>query len=125
MQNNSTSKLVYAGGRVIGSVKGDTFYKRVSGSKHFLEKPPAIMFDIQSLKDAERYGAKFIHITDRETDDIYTAPTALIWAKPIYKNYGFGEQVGLCLIDFTVNGVAQVQPKPKPTPSRDLQLNLF
>ena len=126
MSNFSTNSTpIYAGSNVVGYVKDDTFYKTVTGSKHFLRHPPAILFDIQSLEDAGRYGANYVHVTDRETGRVYTAPTALIWEKPIHKNYGFGAQVGLCLKDWTVNGVAPAQPKPKPTPSRNLQPSLF
>ena len=98
---------IYAGDRVVGYVKGDTFYKTISGSKHFLRQPPAILFDIQSLSDAEGYAAIYCHVTDRDTGNIYTASIALIWGKPIYKDYGFGKQVGLCLKEWTVNGVLQ------------------
>jgi hypothetical protein len=121
-----SSTPIYAGKHVVGQVKGDTFYKTVSGNVHFLRQPPAIMFDIQSLKDAERYGAKNAHVTDRDTGDVYTAPIALIWEKPIYKDYGYGKQVGLCLKEWTVNGVAPVQPKPKPAHSSlNSQLRMF
>jgi hypothetical protein len=133
MPKYSTKKTpVYRedGRRVVGYVRGDTFYKTLSGSKHFLRQPPAILFDIQSLESAQRYGAKNVQVKDRETGKIYRAPIALIWEKAIYKDYGFGAQVGLCLKDWTVDGTPPRKPKsPKapspPKPLEPLQMGLF
>ncbi|MBC8508213.1 MAG: hypothetical protein H8D34_25410 [Chloroflexi bacterium] len=130
-QYNTNQTPVYRedGRRVVGYIIGDTFYKTVSGSKHFLRQPPAIMFDVQSLESAQRYGAKNVQVKDRETERIYAATIALIWEKPIYKNYGFGAQVGLCLKDWTVNGNIPQMPKlktpPSPNPHGPQQMGLF
>lgn len=84
------------------TVSGDTVSKEISGSKHIMRNPHAIFFDIQSLREAESLGAKIITVTDKETGDVYTATLPLVWQKAIYKNYGYGEQVGLAVNSFTV-----------------------
>src|SRR5690606_12631138 len=48
---------IYANGRVIGQVVGDTFRKIISGSKHMLRTPKAICFDRSTLRDAVAAGA--------------------------------------------------------------------
>lgn len=90
----------------IGTVIEGTFYKIISGSKHIMRNPHAIFFDVSSLREAESYGAKFLHITDKETGDIYTASFSDLWQYAIHKNFGFGEQVGLKVNRFNVTSGA-------------------
>lgn len=93
---------VIVNGRKVGTVQAETFYKEIRGSKHIMRSPHAIFFDIASLREVESYGAKFIHITDKETGDIYTASLSDVWHYGIEKNYGFNPQVGLAVNRWTV-----------------------
>jgi len=89
---------IYAGnGRVVGEVKNGVFSKKVKASKHFLKKPPAICFDISSLKEAEAAGATHIEIEDTETGKTYHAPLRLVWQKGFTLDRGYGRQIGLLL----------------------------
>ena len=54
VQSNYTP--IFVGTRVVGAVKGDTFFKTIRKS-HFLRKPPAIAFDTNSLEQAKQAGA--------------------------------------------------------------------
>lgn len=85
------------GKRVIGKVHGDWFYKRLDAKRHFLKKPPAIAFDVQSLDDAETAGAKFVEVTDVPTQKQYKTSIANIRTRGFRFNRGHGEQIALRL----------------------------
>ncbi len=95
---------VFAAGRIVGRVDGDTFKKSITGSRHFLRKPPAIAFDVSTLRDVEDAGALSVEVLDRETGRKYHAPISLVLAKGFFFNRGFGEQIGLSLRYFDVTG---------------------
>jgi hypothetical protein len=84
-------------GRVVGKVEGDTFYKSVKGSKHFLRVPPAIAFDVISLDDAEEAGAEKVVVTDQETGTVYKSTIQHIREHGEKFNRGFGDQIFLVL----------------------------
>lgn len=88
---------IWAGGKIVGYVRGDVFCKAARGSRHMLRRPKAWALDIQSLRDAEAAGAKRVAIDEKETDRTYVASTALIWRRGFRFNRGFGEQIGLAL----------------------------
>jgi hypothetical protein len=102
MYNKDNTKGQFLHGKKIGVIDGESFVKEIRGSKHIMRKPHAIFFDIQSLRDVERLGCKRVRVTDKETGDIYAAELSLIWQHAIYKNYGYGEQVGLAVNLFTI-----------------------
>ena len=58
---------IRVGRQVVGEVQGDTFHKRLRASVHFLRIPPAIAFDVMTLDDAERAGARRVEVTDLES----------------------------------------------------------
>jgi hypothetical protein len=80
---------------VIGKVEGEAFVKYVNGSRHFLRIPPAICFDVTSLKDAERAGAVYVEVIDRETSKSYRVMIRFIWEYGFKVNGGFGDQIAL------------------------------
>jgi len=84
---------IYVNGRAVGHVEGDTFYKTLRASVHFLKRPPAIAFDVSSLFDAQDAGATKVHITDQETGRVYVARIADILRDGRRFNRGFGDQV--------------------------------
>jgi hypothetical protein len=94
-RKSSSSTPIRACGHVVGKVKGDTFYKTIEGSRHFLRVPPAICFDEQSLREAERAGAVHVSVTDRETGKAYLASIRLVWDSGFKVNRGFGNQIAL------------------------------
>jgi hypothetical protein len=102
MYTNNITKKHFLNGKKIGEVSGEIFSKEIRGSKHIMRNPHAIFFDIQSLREVESLGAKYARVTDKETGNVYTAALSLIWDKAIYKNYGYGEQVGLSVNLFAI-----------------------
>ncbi len=110
-QNHYTP--IYAAGRVIGKVKGDTFYKTIRSS-HYLRRPPAIAFDIQSLDDAEQAGAVKVQVRDRENGTVYKSAIKHIREKGKPFNRGFGDQIYLVLEGWV-----------KSKPGGGLQLDMF
>ncbi|HEY3311216.1 MAG TPA: hypothetical protein VGK00_06200 [Anaerolineales bacterium] len=121
----SNSVEIFAGRRFVGRVTGDVFSKTIEGSKHIMKDPPALFWDVQALKDAEAVGAEVVEVKDRESGNVYTARIATIWQKPIYKNYGYGDQVGLRLSEFTVNGKPPRTVKPTSQVEKKSQFRLW
>ncbi len=103
----------------VGYVLDDTFYKVIQGSLHIMRKFRAIFFDVQSLKDAEKFGAKYIHVTDSDNGNVYRCPIALIWTLGIYTTVCPG-QVGLALNQF--NRADRPEPRNNPKP---IQFDFF
>ena len=108
---------IRAGKFVVGEVRGDTFYKTVSGSKHFKTKPAGIANDVSVLHDAKIAGAAFINVTDRETHLKYTATIALIFDKGIYFNQGHGDQINLLFPYWSVTAMTAPASESNLTPS--------
>ncbi len=79
----------------VGVVIGDKFIKKVKGSRHLLRVPPAISFDMQSLKDAYMAGARKVAVMDIETGDSYFAPMLEIYAMGTIIDRGYGRQIFL------------------------------
>ena len=105
---------IYVGKKPVGQVVGNTFHKSVKGSKHFLHRPPAICFDVSSIKDAEEAGATEVCVYDSDSDKRYYAGISLIWEKGFTMNRGFGEQVALIMSRWRLTK----EPDPE-------QMNLF
>lgn len=91
------TKIRRADGKIIGEVKGLVFQKRLRASRHFLRVPPAIAFDVQSLHDAERAGARVVCVIDDESGWGYAAAIEKIWRRGRRFNRGYGEQIFLPL----------------------------
>jgi hypothetical protein len=91
-------------GRVVGEVRGDVFVKRVWGSRHMLQKPRAWAVDVAVLRQAEALGARAVEVHDLEDGTVYRAPLERFWQRGIRVNRGHGEQRGLLLADWQVNG---------------------
>lgn len=96
----SNSTPIFVNNKRVGFVRGQTFYKTLSSSKHFLRIPPAIAFDVASLKSAWRAGARVIEIVDRDTNQIYRAAIRKIRRDGFCLNRGYGQQLALLLVDF-------------------------
>jgi len=96
-RNSADGIPIYVGSKPVGTVKGDCFHKRVMASAHFLRKPPAIAFDVSTLRDAEAAGAKWVEVTDAESGRVYRASMATIWERGKGFNRGFGSHWFLTL----------------------------
>ena len=88
---------VYAGGKAVGHVKGDVFYKSIHGSKHILKRPPSIAISCDALNQAETAGALKIVITDQETGTQYHCTIAHLRRAGFELDRGFGQQLALPL----------------------------
>lgn len=97
MAESTDSTPVFVGTQPVGYVAGDTFYKRLRQSRHFLKRPPAIAFDIHTLIQAEDAGATKVFVTDIETGKTYRAPISDIWRLGKRFNRGYGWQIYLPL----------------------------
>jgi hypothetical protein len=83
---------------VIGEVVGDTFVKRLKNSG-FLRSPAGIAFELQTLDQAERAGARKVEVTNVETNTVYRASLDRIRRKGFKR---FAGQWALALADWSV-----------------------
>lgn len=103
LHSHSTPKIK-VGNKIVGVVVGDIFVKRLHSKTHFLRKPKAIAFDIDTLIQAQELGASLVRIIDLDTDLVYIVSIELIYEKGFYFNRGFGDQLGLTLNYWQVEG---------------------
>lgn len=102
---NSTPICI--GSKVVGYVRGQAFHKNLSASKHFLKYPPAIAFDISSLDQAEKAGAKFVVIHEKESGDVLYAPIKVIREMGFLIDRGHGSQVAFLLCQWKLKEVSK------------------
>jgi hypothetical protein len=88
---------IYAAGRIVGTVRGDTFFKSIQFSRHALRTPPALALDLGSLADAEHAGARYVEIRDTETGRVFKAAVGTIRARGWTIDRGYGRQIALGL----------------------------
>ena len=88
--------VIFAMGRRIGRVEGNVFHKTIKPG-WYLEKPPAIALDVQSLIDAELAGAERVQIRDAVTGVIYKADIERIHEAGFEIDRGHGRQYALVL----------------------------
>jgi hypothetical protein len=127
-RRNLHATPIYANGRVIGRVEGDTFFKSIDGSKHMLRSPRAIAFDRCTLRDAAAAGATLATIYDRATGTSYSATFATIDANSFPVHRGHGDQVALPLDRWSINGAppeATQRAAQTNQEREELQLTLF
>lgn len=88
---------IRVGEKIVGSVVGKLFIKRVVGSKHFLRSPRAIAFDTQSLNNAKQAGATELMVIDKETGIAYVSSMEHFYQNGFYLERGFGKQMALSI----------------------------
>lgn len=124
----NTHTPIYLDQRVIGQVAGDTFRKSIVGSKHLLRSPRAICFDRSTLRDAAAAGATRVEIVDRESRTVYRALLSTIDAYSFPVRRGHGDQVGLALDRWSINGATPVAERRAAQTNQereDLQMSLL
>lgn len=89
------STKIWDGGKVVGEVVGDEFIKKVHSTIHFLRKPPAICFGIESIDQVKQLNVSRIKIFDLDTGIIYRASFDKLLDLGFPVNRRFGEQIGL------------------------------
>ena len=103
-----------ADGRVIGVVRGDTYFKKIH-DKHFLDKPRGIASDVDALRQAQNAGAIYFVAHHVESGRDYRAPIARFFSRGIRVNRGYGEQTALVIGDFNCDDNTPTPTAPKPT----------
>jgi hypothetical protein len=111
-------KPIVIKGRVVGHVSNGTFYKSINGSMNFLKDPPAICSDTSALLDAEKFGAKKMLVTDKETGIRYMTTIAHFYAMGFKVNRGFGEQLGLRITEWKIYPVENFRELINETSNR-------
>jgi len=91
--------MIFVGNKKVGIVKDGVFIKMVHSSRHFMHDPvEMIAFDISSLNQAVRAGARTICIVDLDTGkEYYTHIDYLKENGKYLKDYGYGKQIGMNL----------------------------
>ena len=78
---------IYSNNRMVGEVIGDIFRKSLKPN-HFLWRPPAIAFGLQSLIDAKEAGATKVEVINTETGRVHRATLDMI------ERHGFSVERG-------------------------------
>lgn len=115
LQQTKCIKIFTASGKVCGKVCGDTWHKTIHGNKHFLQRPPAIAFDLKSLEQVEHVGARRVVVVDQENGTTYTASLARLRESGFEFDRGHGRQVALPLSGWTITRCGEI-------PARQLDL---
>ena len=68
---------IYTNNRVVGEVIDDIFRKHLQPN-HFLWRPPAIAFGLQSLIDAKKAGATKVEVVNTETGRVHRTTLDMI-----------------------------------------------
>lgn len=93
---------IFAGKQAVGAVCGEAFRKRICGSRHLLQRPPALAFDVASLEAAQKAGARRVEVEDAETGRVFITEIARIWRDGFTFERGFGRQIALPIGRFRV-----------------------
>ena len=83
--------------RIIGHVTHEHFVKTLRESKHFLKKPPAIAFDVETLDKALELKAHTVFIREIDNNLYYRAKIKKIMEEGFTFNRGHGNQIALVL----------------------------
>lgn len=73
--------------RMIGTLKGDIFRKRIKGSKHIYRKLDAIGIDAKIFKDVLLGQTKQIRVLDTDENMVYFVSTELFDKKGEYLHF--------------------------------------
>ena len=116
-----SARPFYANNRKVGRIDGDTLKKTVDADKHFLRCPPAIAFELDSLRQVRAEGVQWAEVTDKKNRRIYRASVdAILKVGREMERGGFERQIYLTLDRWQVRAVGQPVPDPKPdTPNDD------
>lgn len=98
-------------GKKIGAVEGDVFKKTVKASKHFLQKPPAIAYDMASIRQAQKVGANRLLVIDSETNTKYRTSIKILLENGRKFDRGYSEQVYLVLKRWSKDNPLQMKLK--------------
>lgn len=88
-------QVVYLNNKAVGIVVGNTFQRRVQGSRHSLRTPLSIANDESVLKTVQNMGADEVSIFDMETGTVYQASIASIKQHGVRFDGGYGKQIKL------------------------------
>jgi hypothetical protein len=121
MSNSSTIQgeqpyQIRVSNRYIGEVEKGKFKKRIQFSKHALHTPPALALSVESLRQAEQFGAREIEITDRESGRVFACTIEHFkrYSFPVQRG-GFEPQTALVLERFDVSLPLEISSHaPKP-----------
>lgn len=79
-------------GRHIGDLENGVFRKKVEGSKHRLNRPPAWAMDETCYAGLVRQGCQRIEILDTETGDYWRIPMPTFTKEREFIDRGYGVQ---------------------------------
>jgi hypothetical protein len=94
---------VYSNLKHVGDITGDTFTKRIRGSRHILRKPLAICTDATVLHNLMQRYVKNMVVIDIEKKVVYSTTLEKIDKKGFILDKGYGVQVGLALNEWDVD----------------------
>jgi len=95
---------------LVGTKKGETFYKNVKRSKHLFKKANAYGIDYGVFQQAELDGCAYISITEKELGIIFYTNFAMFRKHGFRHTFkGYGEQIFLAQGYFNIDDKEQVK----------------
>jgi len=93
---------IYVNGIVVGKVVGNVFEKRLVKADHFFHIHLSYCFEIESLAQAQKAGARWVKIFEKDTGRTLWALISTIYEKKFMPPESNGTQLGLHIDFWTI-----------------------
>lgn len=109
--NKNNTKITGYGGKVFGTVRGDTYFRSLTDA-HFLRKPPGLAISQDVLEQLQALDVKNLCFTHSVTGVQYRATLSHFIQAGFTLERGSGKQVALPLYGWltTSTGTKQLEP---------------
>ncbi len=98
-KSNANNRILFYNhqGKPCAWLEGDVLKRHARGSKHMLQRPMAWAFDYDIIDQAEKFGAKWVEVTDLETGQTYLVALSQFHTYGFEIDRGHGRQIALHL----------------------------
>ena len=111
----SGQAVVNQKGKMVGLVK-DGVFVRSFRSEHILQKPPALAFDLVSLRQIQALNVKILRLTNTESGEVYSVFLSTFLEHSFEFDRGFGKQRALPLQYWHCDPPTPTDPNPPSDP---------
>jgi len=81
----------------VGWVRRNVWMKVIDGRKHFLQTPHKLCFDMSSIQDAQKQGAEYVVVLDKNSNQVYGERINTLWLDGWLEDRGHNKQWGIRL----------------------------
>jgi hypothetical protein len=128
MRTQYTPIFVSVNGRakMVGTIRPGGILQKTVKPEHMLQQPRAWALDVGTLDEGERLGLRTIQLDNDRASLHYTAPLSLYRSHGFPVNRGFGPQIGLLVVYFSINGKPpEAAPTRPKVAAQAAQLSMF